>query len=176
MRLTNILRRLRRDEEGATAFDFVLVFPVFFMLFLASFESGMLMTRQVMLDRGVEQALRIVRLNTFNPPTYDQFHTMVCQGSGMIGDCLNDLRIEMVPFDPFTSFNMNTTPSCTNRSLAVQPATPFQGGADNQMVFVRACVMYRSFFPSLKFGSTLSDGNGEYALTAMGVFVAEPSV
>ncbi len=173
--LNRLLQRFRRDDDGVVAFDFVIVFPLYLMLFLAAFETAMLMTRQVLLDRGLDMAIRIVRLNTINPPTYEQFKDMVCDASALIADCDNALRIEMEMQDPRGTLDFPTRPTCVNRSLSIQPAAPYSTGSQNQMMFVRACVKYEPFFPTATFGAAVRDIHGEYVLVSTSIYVTEPN-
>ncbi|MEL6752144.1 MAG: TadE family protein, partial [Pseudomonadota bacterium] len=131
MRLKSLLRRLRRDEEGVATFEFLFLFPVYFILFLASFETAMVMTRQVLLDRGMDMAVRVVRLNTTNPPNYDQLKTMICQGSGLIANCEDSLKLEMWRQDPRGTMTFDSVPDCMDRSLTVQPASVYSVGQQN---------------------------------------------
>ena len=48
-RLGRFLRRFRRREDGNPTVEFVVVFPVFMILMVSAVESGLLMTRQMML-------------------------------------------------------------------------------------------------------------------------------
>ncbi|MFV2034455.1 MAG: TadE/TadG family type IV pilus assembly protein, partial [Halocynthiibacter sp.] len=41
------LRRFRRGEKGNVTIEFVIIFPVFMIIFLSAFEAGVLMTRWV---------------------------------------------------------------------------------------------------------------------------------
>ena len=47
-----------RREDGTAAMEFVLVIPVIMMIFMASFESGLLMTRSIMLEQSVDMTMR----------------------------------------------------------------------------------------------------------------------
>ena len=98
--LAKILRLFRRSEEGSATVEFVLVFPMFMVLFTSAFEAGLMMTRHVMLERGLDMAVREVRLNTGAAPSPDQFKEMICEGAGIIPDCMNNLKLEMRPIDP----------------------------------------------------------------------------
>lgn len=171
----NILRRFRRDEEGVVAFDFVIVLPLYLAFFLASFETGMLMTRQVLLDRGVDQVVRLIRINTLNPPSYSQLRTVVCANAPLIPDCENALKIEMWMQDPRGTMQFRPVPDCVDREEEVQPASIYQLGAQNQIMFVRACVKYEPFFPTAALGGAIRDKHGEYALVATNIYVTEPN-
>ena len=57
MRLASLMRRLRdasRREDGTATLDFVMMVPIFVGLFVSSFELSIIMTRQMMLERGLD--------------------------------------------------------------------------------------------------------------------------
>ena len=45
-------------EDGTATMEFVLMVPVFLTIFMASFESSLLMVRQILLDQSVDQSMR----------------------------------------------------------------------------------------------------------------------
>ena len=61
--LSHISRFARREDANATV-EFVIVFPIVIMLFIAAFETSMLLTRQVMLERALDQSVRHLRLTS----------------------------------------------------------------------------------------------------------------
>jgi Flp pilus assembly protein TadG len=63
------LARALRNEEGTATMEFVLVIPLIMMIFMASFESGLLMTRSIMLEQSVDMAMRELRLGHVSPLT-----------------------------------------------------------------------------------------------------------
>ncbi|MEM6728270.1 MAG: TadE family protein [Pseudomonadota bacterium] len=157
------------------AFDFVIVLPIYLAFFLASFETGMLMTRQVLLDRGVDQVVRLIRLSTLNPPDYEELRRVVCANSPLVPDCENAVKIEMWRQDPRGTMNFKPVPDCVDREEEVQPASIYELGAQNQIMFVRACVKYEPFFPTATMGGALRDASGEYALISTNIYVTEPN-
>lgn len=173
-RLISKLRRGRRDEDGAITVDFVITFPIFFMFLFASFELSFVMMRQVLLDRGVEMAVREVRLNSFNPPEYDELKRMICEGAGLIPNCDNALKLEMYREDPRGTLFLKPEPDCIDRSLPVQPASIYETGGPNEIMIVTACVKYMPFFPTARLGETIVDEFGEYGLVATNMYVTEP--
>ena len=66
------LGRFLKGNEGSVTVEFVLWFPLFFALVLTSLESGMLMLRYVMLERGLDITVRELRIGTLVAPTHDQ--------------------------------------------------------------------------------------------------------
>ena len=54
MRFMKRLARGFRREDGTASVEFVMVVPVLLTVFMASFESGLLMTRSIMLEQAVD--------------------------------------------------------------------------------------------------------------------------
>jgi Flp pilus assembly protein TadG len=58
-----------RDERGATALEFAILAPVFFLLIFGIIAFGMLFWTQVGLQHGAEMAARCASINTTLCPT-----------------------------------------------------------------------------------------------------------
>ena len=56
--------RLWRDERGATALEFAILAPVFFLLIFGIIAFGLLFWTQVGLQHGAEMAARCASINT----------------------------------------------------------------------------------------------------------------
>jgi Flp pilus assembly protein TadG len=87
--------RLGRDESGFSTVEFVIIFPLFLAIFLASFESGYMMLRNVMLERSVDLAVRELRLGDPNPPTDVEFRQQICENTYFVSDCNNRVMVEL---------------------------------------------------------------------------------
>ncbi|MEM1236818.1 MAG: pilus assembly protein [Pseudomonadota bacterium] len=171
----SVFRRFRQDQRGAATFDFVIVVPLYVMLLVAAFETGFISLRQVLLDRGMDMAVRYVRLNTGDPPDYVELKDLICDGAGVIDDCENALKLEMEMQDPRGTLVLDSKPDCVNRSLAVQPAEAYETGSDNQIMFLRACVKFTPLFRTAIMGSAIIDEYGEYSVVSTSIYVSEPS-
>lgn len=177
---SRFLRRFRKEDAGSPSVEFVLVFPAFIFIIVSAFELGLLMTRHVMMERGLDMAVREVRLNTGNPITEVQFQKMICNTAGLIPDCQNALRLEMRPlsmrFDGHQSDNsIPRAASCTNVNNPFEPARNFTSGLPNQMMVVRACGVFSPMLPTFGLGAWLSQGaGGKYRLVSTTAFVMEP--
>ncbi|NET52160.1 MAG: pilus assembly protein, partial [Merismopedia sp. SIO2A8] len=66
--------------------------PGFLAIFISAYESGLMMVRNVMLERGVDIAVRELRLGTPQPPTFDEFKQSICDASGIIQNCVIDCQ------------------------------------------------------------------------------------
>jgi hypothetical protein len=169
------LRRLRRREDGTSTIEFVILFPVFFTLLLSSAESGLLMIRQMMLERGLDMSVRAVRLGTSEEVSDRDLREMICSGAGLIPNCLSELKVEMIVLDPRAFNRPDPSPDCVNRGEEVQVNRTFQNGASHQLMMLRACALIDPMLPNIGLGMRLSeDGAKPYALVSTSIFVMEP--
>lgn len=172
--MTRAARRLLRSEDGSATIEFVLLFPAFIALFLATFELGMTMMRQVMLDRALDLAVRDVRVGTLDPVTHDDLKRAICARAQMIPDCANQVRLEMLRVDPRNWRGVADEADCVDRADRSRPARTFVPGVSNQLVVVRACALFDPYFPTTGLGAELAEGRGFYALLSSSAFVVEP--
>jgi len=56
-------RKLRRDERGASAVEFGLTAPIFFLILFGIIEGGLLLWNQLALQHGAEMAARCAGVN-----------------------------------------------------------------------------------------------------------------
>jgi len=169
------LRRFRRDESGTSTVEFVIVFPVFVFLLCSAAESGVLMLRQVMLDRSLDLAVRDLRLQQFPNVTHDQVKARICAEATVIPDCTKVVLVEMRQINKGAALPSNLAP-CVDRAASAQSATTFTQGKDNQMMLIRACAVFDPIFPGVGLGMDLAkDATGAYALVSTSAFVVEPS-
>ena len=128
------LARFGRDEAGTVSVEFVLVFPMFFGFFLMTYESGMISARHVMLERGVDLAVRDVRIGRLPNPTRDELRTRICDVALIIPDCENQLEIELIRRDPITWTPVNTTARCLDRGEVNPTEIDLATTANNQLM------------------------------------------
>ena len=76
-------RKFRRDEGGNPTMEFIIFLPLFMFMFLMSFEAGYYMLRGVMLERGVDMAVRQVRLSNGAVPDYTLLKKQICSISSL---------------------------------------------------------------------------------------------
>ena len=172
--LGHILRSFWKDEDGTASLEFALVAPAFLIIFVSAVESGLLLTRQVMLERGMDMAVRDVRLATATPPDYNTLRQMICDNAAIMPSCMTDLKLEMVRIDPWGYWYIEPEADCINREEPNAPVREFSAGQENEMVYLRACIQFRPIFPTVGLGFKIADKRGEYKLVADSVFVAEP--
>lgn len=171
----------RRKEDGGPTVEFVLVFMPFFLLVVSAFELGLLMTRHVMMERGMDMAMREVRLNTADQITPEDMRALICNSAGIIPKCDERLRLEMIPVDMWVNNGMSATnvsrnAPCIDDADPAQPANgSFSNGTANQVMVVRACARLVPMLPETALGWFLSRmDNGYYRLVSTSAFVMEP--
>lgn len=169
------LRRFHRGEEGSATIEFVIIFPVFFTFFLSTFELGMLEIRHVMMDRGLDVAVRQIRLGELEPVTQAGFKQAVCDAAAIIPDCMNQIKLEMRRIDPNAWIAIPASADCVDRNdpnVAVREFTP---GMSNWLMLIRACALFDPYFPTTGLGASLPRvSGGAYGLISTSSYVIEP--
>lgn len=167
---------LRNEDNGNTTIEFVMLFPLFITIFLSSVEAGVLMTRQIMLDRALDMSVRDLRLGAIPDLDHDTLKQRICDDTLIIPDCLDTVLLELRPVSTNTWEPLNAAATCVERDEEIQPVTQFINGGDSEMMIVRACAVFDPFFPGTGLGLRLpKDASGAYGLIATSAFVNEPS-
>jgi hypothetical protein len=171
-----LLRRFWRREDGAATVEFVILFPVFISLFISSFELGLYMTRQVMLDRATDLTVRALRLGQFDDPTQELLRHNICQRSAIIADCDNKLVIEMTRIPTTTWETLPTSAQCVERAEDIEELElKFDSGQPNDLMLIRVCALLRPVFPTTYLGLRMPNFGQYYALVSTAAFANEPS-
>jgi hypothetical protein len=180
IKLLNTLRRFRRAERGNVTVEFALVFPVFIMILTSSIEMGVITIRQTLLERGLDIAMREVRVGTGANYSHDQVRAMICDGAAIFDDCEENLRLEMIPNNPRNYTQLPSTVDCVQHgaggSEALNPVRSFTAGQSNELVIVLACMLYDPIVPTSQLAlERTTDQNGKSALVvAVSAFTQEP--
>lgn len=175
-RLCRFGRRFARREHGNATIEFALAVPLIFTLFMTSVEFGIYQVRQMFLDRGVDMAVRMVRLNTGANYTHADLKTMICDYAGFLDDCGSALKVEMNPINPRSFDGFAGKADCQDVSQPVNPSRQFVHGSEHQLMLVRACYMFEPVFPSTGLGFDFEkDGAGRSKMVSVSAFVQEPT-
>ncbi|QQA43679.1 TadE/TadG family type IV pilus assembly protein [Pelagovum pacificum] len=173
-KLRRFTRLFRKDKTGNATIEFCIVFPVFMVLTVSAFETGLLMTRQMMLERGLDMAVRAVRLGTGREVDDEALRKMICNGAGIIPECLTELKVEMVELDPRNWTDLPRRPDCVDRNNPTAPSRNFVNGGSHELMVLRACALFDPIFPNFGIGIQLTKESKYYALVSTSVFVMEP--
>lgn len=174
------LRRFLKDEGGNASVEFVLVFPAYLALMIMSIELGFVTLRHTMLERGLDIAVREIRLGTGSAPQHDEIKQIICDNAMMIRDCDTTLRLEMRPADMRAFNSLDRTADCTDSAEPTKPVRQFRAGPDgrsmeNQLMLLRACLRFDPLFPDDALGSALTENaSGQSSIVSMTAFVQEP--
>ncbi|KAA9010257.1 TadE/TadG family type IV pilus assembly protein [Histidinibacterium aquaticum] len=174
-RLGRTWRRFRRREGGNATVEFVIVFPAFMLLMASGAESGLLLIRQMMLERGLDLSVRAVRLGGAGGSVdADELREMICEGAAIIPDCMNQVKVEMIRMNPQGTLASPQVPDCVDHDEEVQVSRTYDSGAGHDLMFLRACALFDPIFPNFGLGVKLADEHLDYALVSSSVFVIEP--
>lgn len=186
-----IRRRFARklvEEDGSPSVEFVILFPTVLIIVLSIFEAGWLMTRMMMLDRGVDIAVRDIRLggiydadtDSTLPITHENIKQRICDGAAIFADCMTTLKVQLVPFEVTGDYPWDV-PNCRDRDAEddeLQPVDEFfqsGGGTSDQVMFMRACVVVDPILPGLGLGLALpKDSSNGYQMASFSAFKNEP--
>lgn len=175
-RIKRFLGRFRRDQDGSSTIEFVIVAPIMFMFMAMGVELGLTMTRQVMLDRAVDVTVRALRLGNIPPNVGMQdLRRAICSQTAIIQDCEDNLLLELRRVSTSTWNFPTTPPACIDRAEEIVPVTEVTSGGSNDMMILRACLIIDPLFPTSPLGMRLPlDASGGYQLVTISSFVNEP--
>lgn len=164
-----------RPERGSASVEFVIIFPIFLVIFMSSFEASLLLTRQIMLERGVDLAVRELRLGTGSPITHQMVREEVCEQAGILPDCVDNLLVELSRVSMATYALPSTQTPCVDKVNEITPVTTFENGSINELMIIRVCYTVDAMFPGSGLGLELTeDGDGDLRMVAVSAFVNEP--
>ena len=169
------IRRFGRDEDGNATVEFAVLFPFFIFMFCAAVELGMITFRHSMLERGLDLAVRDVRLTTGANFQHDDIKDMTCEYAGFLPDCDSQLHLEMQPLDMRNFSAPSRDARCMDITQVANPIRQFSNGQQNQLMVLRACYVFSPVFPLTGLGRHLDwDGSGNAWMIATSAFVQEP--
>jgi Flp pilus assembly pilin Flp len=193
--LSRMLRRLRRDEGGATAIEFGIVAIPFLMLVFGIVAVGLYFFTAFSMEHAVEQAARQIRTCSFRSAnaglgmTTREFKETVCSFAPKYVDCGGKVRVHVINIADETSGNPGGTgfsgasllPACTqvNGNLVTENTntTTRVTAAANSIALVSVCYQFDlvSSIPFIKLGNMSGSNSNEAALIrAATTFRVEP--
>lgn len=174
-RIRNQIRRIVRSEKGTATIEFVICVPVIMAIFMASIESGLFMTRFILMEQSVDKVMRNLRLGQYPDPTVAFLKSEICDRAVILGECSANITIELQPVSTTAWDFPSTSTVCVDRDNDITPATTFRPGAAHEIMMVRVCVIQDAIFPLTGMGLKLAkDAQGGYALITASAFVNEP--
>ena len=170
-KLKNKFRQFRQNEDGYSTVEFLIVATTFLTGFFWVFETGLIMTKQMMLERAVDIVVRDLRLASSPAYTHDYIKEKICDEALVLKECSDNLLLELVEVDLDVGFDRTAT--CIDRANEVTPVTSWEPGQRSEVVYMRACVLVDPMMPQevALFSGTTDTGIPLIADTA---FVNEP--
>jgi len=170
------LGRFVRDEAGTAAVEFAMTVPLLIAIFMASFESGFLMVRSIMLEQSVDMTMRELRLGHYPLASADILKREICKRSVILANCEQNITIEMTRINTASWTLPTNRVACVNREEDFIPVTAFDRPTQNDVMLVRVCVVQDAMFPTTGIGLGLpKDSQGGYGLVTTTAFVTEPN-
>ena len=164
-----------KAQDGNASVEFVIALPLFLLLFVSIFELGMAMTRQTMLEHGLDVAMREIRLGTGNQVTQADITDLVCDSATILKGCHSSLAVEMTTIDTDNWVMPDPVARCINRGDTAQPVVSWVNGRQSDVMFLRACYVTDPMFPAFGLGAMFTkDHTGGYFLVASSAFSQEP--
>jgi Flp pilus assembly protein TadG len=122
-RLSKSLRDYVVGDNGATAVEFALLAPPFFWLFMAMFETGLMLFSEFALQSGVQEAGRKIRTGQAFKDGWDvqQFVAEVCDSATIIKDCQQKISVDVRSVPTNFSGLKSTLPAS---KLSIGPSAP----------------------------------------------------
>lgn len=165
----------RAREAGGATVEFVILLPVFLLVFMSSVEASLLLTRQVMLERAVDLAVRDIRLGG-GAVTQTALRDEVCDRALILADCQANLLVELTEISRSTYAVPSSAQPCVNRSTSITPTPGWATAGPGKMILLRACFAVDPILPGVGLGTQLvSNLDGDSVrMVASTAFVVEP--
>ena len=170
-------KRFLKDETATASVEFVLIAPLYLAAVFSVFEAGWLMTKNMMLERGLDQTIRDIRLGRHTLTSHAEFKDRICTYSRILKDCDQNMILEVTPITSAASIPSGAA-QCRDRSTPPPPpsALKFDLGNRDDIMFVRACVIVDPLVPGMGLGLHLpKDKTGGFQMTAYSAFKNEPN-
>lgn len=171
------LRAFWKDETATATLELVIVFPLLMIVFIASFETAMILTRQIMLERTLDMSVRVLRLAQGVVTDADTVRDTMCANTNLLPNCETLLTIDLQLIDRETYDMPSNDEVCAGRGedIVIAPDNEFDVGEDNDFLLIRTCLIVERILPFSGFGLNLTrDDSGGLHMMASTIFVNEP--
>jgi Flp pilus assembly protein TadG len=165
------VRRFGRDRRGSAAVEFALVAPVFFALFFAILETGLVFFAGQTLETATQDVSRLVMTGQAQGIGYtqDQFKDEVCKHILGLLDCQNGVYVDVQSYSSFGSVAI-IDPVADGKFV---PTTVYKPGNACDVVVVRLFYQWPLFVVGLGYDMSNLAGN-KRLLIATAAFRNEP--
>ena len=169
---TNILRRFRRNKEGAAIVEFALVAPMFFAVLFAIIEMALVFFASQILETVAQDTSRLIMTGQAQNAAFTQaqFKNAVCAKLVTMFDCVNGISIDVQSYTAFSAVNISD-PIDAGKNFV--PPNNYLPGGPGDIVVVRLFYKWPLFVTGLGF-NIANVGTNQRLLTATAAFQNEP--
>lgn len=171
--LTQNLRRVRDDCEGATAVEFAFVFPLFLLLMMAIFQISMVFVASQNLENATAELGRFVRTGQAQSASVDQlaFRKLICDRLIFFLKCdSGNFHVDVQTLPNFGSISLEW-PLDDDGNFRDEGA--YSIGSGGEIVIVRTFYQLPVWLPMI--GPKLANiGDGKLLITSASAFRNEP--
>jgi len=177
---------LRRNQRGSAAVEFALVAPIFFALVFSILEAGWFFFVNSAVEQANATAARLIRTgqaqnatDADGNPVYskDAFFNEICRVVSTFGDCNDTLTVDVSRFATFDALAADISdPVCRDKDDPSIQGAQFSAsdyGAQNEIIRVRVCFLYKPVNPALGFKMN-TNKHGFREIVSLSVFRNEP--
>jgi Flp pilus assembly protein TadG len=151
----SITPRRRHDEKGATAVEFALLAPLFFMLLFGIISFGLVFAQQLGLSNGARQG---ARTGVVKGTTCAQIYADARDAAGTIGMSGSSVSVSITR----GATQAAATSPCSG-SLATSTTQPCAGSAAGDSIYVKTSYTSQLIIPPVIFKSSYPiDSTGAY--------------
>jgi Flp pilus assembly protein TadG len=170
-----LFARFLQSPAGSATVEFVILVPLVLGMLFSSIDYGVVMLRQVFLDRAVDMAAREVRLGQLSGG-FNAFRDRICARTILLNNCAQTIAIEMRPISTVTWAGLAEPTRCVNRAEDISPMLEFNPGAGQQeLMLIRVCVAADPFIRLTGMVLGMNElPTGGYAIVARTAWVNEP--
>lgn len=173
-RLCQFGREFLRREDGTALPELVMALPCVIFVFFACFETGLAMTRSVLLERSVDIVMRELRLGAYPDPNHALLKAEICAQTMLMPNCTGQIAIEILPISRQTWAMPTDDAPCVDRVQEIDPVTTLTIGQQNAIMLVRVCVIQDAIFPFTGVAMGMKVDDTGYRVVAVSTFVNEP--
>ena len=176
-KLKKSLKRLHRNNEGATAVEYAIIGPIFFALLFAAVELGLILTKTSLLEMSASDISKTIYIGAAanGDVSKEDLEKEVCDLVGIVDpNCLDNLAIELTEVPSFLAIPQSDA-KCIDKDEPINPTVSFDPGSADSIVYMRICLTTGIFTPGLGFGLALpKTDNGKIQIVSSLAFANEP--
>ncbi len=176
-RLKSLCSRARNDDSGATAVEFGILGPIFFVMIFSAIELGFVLTKVALLESAANEVAKQVYIGAAasGSVTKQDLEEQVCETMELVdSNCDGNLAIELTPIATYSSIPAADA-KCVDKGDPIKPTVDFIPGAGNNIVYMRICLTTNILTPGLGFGLSLpKTDNGKLQIISALAFSNEP--